>query len=443
MESGQCPWCHQMGVCAQSGDPASRLCPCPHAVLNLLLPLGLPQHLPSTLTGSPSNRHLHPAGLVPSCCARQRRAQPIPKQGGSGRVGDVWDSLREPNWTEPETSWRGLVDITARNLCWDKGVAMFALVKVISGFVGQEAKIFGAGGLLVTCNHTWDLPLQTHPHADYIRSTLKPGTLPSIQQILCPRCLRGKWSQSEDALPKSRSSGWGTKPNCSQLQTPGLLGACGCAVGSFRWGCPRCLARRAGGGPAEEAARRLGGCTWPAQGGPRAPYFIFTLRCSGVPGARSDALDIAPADHREWVGQRANGDWERTVWEAVQWFQRWVGGCSRDKRHVHGARGNMIRPASTCRAPPPWVSCMGMEKVWGYRSLETGDALRAKKRRAREKKSLRWGFSLSPPPPSSQQTYMELFPPSIQPGLCLCRCRPQSGDHVDWPRTLSTQSGLN
>ena len=71
------------------------------------------------------------------------------------------------------------MDITARNLCWDQGVAMFVLVKVMSGFVGQEAKIFGAGGLLVTCNHTWDLPLQTHPHADYIRSTLKPGTLPS------------------------------------------------------------------------------------------------------------------------------------------------------------------------------------------------------------------------------------------------------------------------
>ena len=30
-----------------------------------------------------------------------------------------------------------------------------------------------------------------------------------------------------------------------------------------------------------------------------------------------------------------------------------------------------------------------MEKVWGYRSLETRDALRVKKRRAREKKSLR------------------------------------------------------
>ena len=56
---------------------------------------------------------------------------------------------------------------------------LFARVKVFSGLVGQEVKLFGAGGLLVPRSHTWDLPRQLHPDADYLRSTLKLGTLPS------------------------------------------------------------------------------------------------------------------------------------------------------------------------------------------------------------------------------------------------------------------------
>lgn len=39
-----------------------------------------------------------------------------------------------------------MVDIMAWSLCLDHRVATLALVKVISRPVGQEAKIFGAGG---------------------------------------------------------------------------------------------------------------------------------------------------------------------------------------------------------------------------------------------------------------------------------------------------------
>lgn len=50
------------------------------------------------------------------------------------------------------------MDITAENLGPDHVVTMLALVEVISGLVGQEAKIFGAGDLLVPCSHTCYLP---------------------------------------------------------------------------------------------------------------------------------------------------------------------------------------------------------------------------------------------------------------------------------------------
>lgn len=37
----------------------------------------------------------------------------------------------------------------------------------------------------------------------------------------------------------------------------------------------------------------------------------------------SNILEIVLADHR--VGQGPNGHLGSTVWEAVQWFQRWMG----------------------------------------------------------------------------------------------------------------------